>query len=274
MTVSAVTATVEDSPVAHEQISRRVRLVCIWCGIPLVFLVFGGFIYSSFMVPIPPTDTAEQVAQIYRSRTGAIRLGLAVSFFANVFLLPFGIAIAAQTRRIRSVPTVLIYTQIASCAAGSLSFVIPWVFWLTAAFRPERQAPEIMLLNDLGWMYFVMVYVAFTPWMIAIGAAILLDTGADPVYPRWLGYFAIFLELTFFPDSVIPFFKTGPLAWNGIFPYWLPFILFGIWVPVMVAYTTVAIKREAAVEQNDAHSAAAGDAGSLPTISNVSRGLR
>src|SRR5262249_1687807 len=156
-------------------------------------LLFGGLIYSSFMVPVPPSDTADQVAQIYRTRTSAIRLGLAVSFAAVIPLLLFCAAIAAQTRRLRPAPSGLIYAPVASFGAGSLIFVIPWVCWETAAFRPERQISETMLLNDLGWMSFVLPYVAFTAWLIAIGVAILVDTGKDPVYPRWLGYFNIFV---------------------------------------------------------------------------------
>lgn len=223
----------------------------------MVLLLFGGLIYSGFMVPVPPSDTADQVAQIYRTHTGEIRLGLAVSFLGVIVFLPFGAAIAAQTRRIGSAHTVLIYTQIASFASGSLIFVMPWVFWEAAAFRPEREVSEIMLINDLGWMTFVFGYVAFTAWLIAIGVAILLDSSATPVYPRWLGYFNIFVALTFVPDNVVPFFKRGPWAWNGIFPYWMPFIIYGIWILIMLAFTVAAIKREAVDEQNDAVSATA-----------------
>jgi Domain of unknown function (DUF4386) len=244
----------ENSSIASAQVSRRVRLACIWCAIPMVLLLFGGLIYSGFMVPVPPSDTADQVAQLYRTHSGEIRLGLAISFLGVIVFLPFGAAIAAQTRRISSAPSALIYTQIASFASGSVIFVMPWVFWETAAFRPERQASEIMLINDLGWMTFVFSYVAFTAWLIAIGVAILLDTSADTVYPRWLGYFNIFVALTFVPDNVIPFFKTGPWAWNGIFPYWMPFIIYGIWILIMLAFTVSAIKREAVDEQKGADS--------------------
>ncbi len=240
-----------DNVHAKRRINRQLRLACIWCAVPMVLLLFGGLTYSGFIAPIPPSRTAEQVAQQYRTDTGAIRLGLALSFLGVIVFLPFGAAIAAQTRRIENSPPVLTYTQIASFAAGPLIFVIPWVFWQTAAFRPERDASQILLLNDLGWMTFVFSYVAFTAWLIAIGVAILVDGGPQPVYPRWLGYFNIFVALSFVPDNVIPFFKSGPWCWNGIFPYWIPFAIYGAWIIIMLVYTVKSINREAEADQQE-----------------------
>jgi len=234
----------DDQLLARENTSRYIRLACTWSAVPMVVLLFGGLIYSGFMVPILPSATAEQVAAQYRTDTSQIRLGLAVSFVAVIFLLAFGGGIADQTRRIRSAPAVLTYIQIASVGAGSLIFVIPWVCWETAAFRPEREATQIMLLNDLGWIAFVFSYVAFTAWLVAIGVAILVDVAPTPAYPRWLGYFNIVVAVIFVPDNVIPFFKTGPFGWNGIFPYWIPFVSYGIWILLMLRYTVAAINAE------------------------------
>jgi hypothetical protein len=234
----------DDHMLEQSRTSRRVRLACIWCAVPMVLLLFGGLIYSGFMVPILPSATADQVAQLYRTDTSQIRLGLAASFCSIVLFLLFGGAIADQTRRIKFAPAALTYAQIASFGAGSLIFVIPWVCWETAAFRPERDASEIMLLNDLGWMTFVFSYVAFTAWLIAIGVAILVDIAEKPVYPRWLGYFNIVVAVIFVPDNIIPFFKSGPWGWNGIFPYWIPFVAYGIWILMMLRYTVIAINQE------------------------------
>jgi MFS family permease len=234
----------DDQLLAQQRTSRNIRLACVWCAVPMVLLLFGGLIYSGFMVPILPSATAQQVAAQYRTDAAQIRLGLAASFAAVILFLVFGGVIADQTRRIKSAPVVLTYIQIASFGAGSLIFVIPWVCWQTAAFRPEREATQIMLLNDLGWMTFVFSYVAFTAWLIAIGVAILADVAPSPVYPRWLGYFNIVVAVIFVPDNVIPFFKTGPFGWNGIFPYWIPFVSYGIWILMMLRYTVVAINAE------------------------------
>lgn len=228
------------------QIAQKMQLACTWGAIPMLVLMFGGLTLSGFISPILPSETADQVAHIYRTETDTIRIGLALSFLGVFFLLAFGAAIAAQARRIETLSPVLTYVQLASFASGSLIFVIPWVCWLTAAFRPERAATEIQLLNDLGWICFVFAYIAFSAWLVAIGLAILSDVSRTPVYPRWLAYANFFVAFSFVPDNLIPFFKTGPFSWNGIFPYWLPFALYGIWIVVMWRMTLKAINQEAA----------------------------
>lgn len=230
------------------RISRRMRLLCIRAAIPMVILLFGGLTFSGFIVPVPPSYTAAQVVAQYTEDNFRIKLGLVISFTAILFLLAFGAAIAAQTRKIKHAPAVLSYMQIASVASGSIVFVAPWVFWQTAAFRLERSPSELMLLNDLGWMFFVFAYVAFTAWNFAIAAAIFIDPSETPVYPRWLAYYNVFVGLVFVPDQLIPFFKRGIFGWNGLVPYWFPFAVYGIWIIVMMVMTTKAIRREEAEE--------------------------
>src|SRR5262245_30052533 len=93
--------------------NRKIRLLCIRSAIPLVLLLFGGLIFSGFIVPIPPSNTAAQVVAQYTEDAFRIRLGLVISFTGILFLLAFGAAIAAQTRRIENLPPVLTYMQVA-----------------------------------------------------------------------------------------------------------------------------------------------------------------
>jgi hypothetical protein len=167
-----------------------------------------------------------------------------MSLLSVMLLFPFGAAISAQARRIEGKSPVLTYIQVAAFASGSLIFVIPWVSWLTAAFRPERSDSEIMLLDDLGWITFVTAFVAFSAWNFALGVAILSDAKKSPVFPRWSGFFNFFVGLSFFPDICVPFFKRGVLSWEGIFPFYLPFFVYFVWILVMTVLTSQAIRND------------------------------
>jgi hypothetical protein len=212
----------------------------------MVILHFGGLCLSHFIMPLAPNDGADAIAHVYRTHTDRIRFGLAISFLSIILIFPFGAALTAQARRIEGASPVLAYTQIAALASGSLIFVLPWVCWMTAAFRPERAASDIQLLNDLGWLIFTFSFVAFTAWNFAIGMAILSDTRKRPVFPRWLGYYNFFVGLAFMPDLLVPFFKTGPFDWRGVVPYWFPFAVYGVWILVMMVMTVKAINEQAA----------------------------
>jgi hypothetical protein len=230
------------------RLNRRVRLFMVRSGIPILFLMFGGLIFAGFIVPIPPSNNAAAVVAQYTEDNFRIKAGLVISFMAVIFLLAFGAGIAGMTKTIKGVPSALISMQTAAYAAGSLIFVIPWIMWQTAAYRLDRAPNEIMLLNDLGWMSFVFPYIAFTAWNFAIAACIFCDRAETPVYPRWMGYFNIFVGLSFVPDQFIPFFKTGVFAWNGLIPYWIPFVIYGIWILLTTIMSVKAIRREEAEE--------------------------
>ena len=53
------------------------------------------------------------------------------------------------------------------------------------------------------------------------------------MFPRWVCGWAIFAGLSFIPISAMPFFKTGPLAWNGLITFWALFGTYFIWTASM-----------------------------------------
>ncbi|NKI16043.1 hypothetical protein HCU74_01295 [Spongiibacter sp. KMU-166] len=222
--------------------TQLLHLACILTGIPFLIMLFGGsWAIADFIPAHSPSASAEVIAAFYRENVLAIRFGLALAFLGFSFILPIGSVIAAQTRRIEGVSPVLSNIQIASFSSGSLVFITTWICWLTAAFRPERDDQLIYLLNDLGWVFFVTTFIAYTVWNFAIGIAILFDNREEPIYPRWVGYFNVFVGVSFVPDICTPFFHTGPFAWDGIFTFYIPYFTFFIWVLVMMWSTSKAI---------------------------------
>lgn len=227
---------------------RKVHIACLWSGALMVVLLFlGSWPIAGFIPPHHPWSTAAEIAEIYRTDTLSIRLGLALSFLSITLILPFGAAIAIQTRRIEGDRPILSYIQIAAFSSGTMAFVVPWISWLTAAFRPERADTEIYLLSDFGWIFFVTFFIMFSAWNIAIGVAILIDQRKVPIFPRWLGYFNIFVAISFVPDICTPFFKNGPFSWEGIFPFWIPYAVYFVWIWTQMFYTHKAIMKDPAL---------------------------
>ena len=222
---------------------RFVELACAWGGVVFAVLFGIGFVViAGFVPPMHPSDTAVQTAAIFRTHTGAIRTGLLVCYLGCPFLLAFAASISGQTRRIVGVPSALIHLQIAAYAAGIVLIFGPFMIWWVAAFRPAETAPEtIQMLNDFGWISFLVAWVPFVTWFMTVGAAILCDTAADPVYPRWSGYLGLVMGLAQASASFLIYFKTGPFAWNGIFSWWLPAADFFAWFLLMTVLTIKAI---------------------------------
>jgi hypothetical protein len=217
-----------------ETMNTRNQLLCAWSGVAFAILFTIGFWpLTHFMPPPSPTVGALDVAAMYQAHTNQIRLGLLVMMGASGCILPFAAVISAQMKRMEDTPSVLSYLQLASGAVGVVFFIVPCLIWSVAAFRPERDPALIQLMNDAGWLMFLMPFTTFMVQNFAIGIAILGDKSAQPVFPRWVAFLNFWVAVLFLPGGLLTFFKTGPFAWNGLFAFWVPFVVFFTWYMVM-----------------------------------------
>jgi hypothetical protein len=95
--------------------------------------------------------------------------------------------------------------------------------------RPDTDPDVTRALFDLSWFFFLGVISTFVLELVLFGVAILIDKRPQPVFPRWLGYVNIWLAMMFSPASFLVFFKTGPLAWNGVLVWWGAVSAFLLW---------------------------------------------
>ena len=62
--------------------------------------------------------------------------------------------IVLQIRRMAHRTPIFSYSIIACAAGGPTVFLMASLFWLLAAFRPERDPQLILLFNDMAWVTF------------------------------------------------------------------------------------------------------------------------
>jgi hypothetical protein len=214
--------------------NKTSQLICAWCAVPFaIFFTIGIWPLAGFMPPLSPDLSALEIATIYRENTLPIRTGALIMMSTSGFMCAFLAVIAVQMRRIEGRFDVLTIAQISSGTVGVVAFIVATVAWTAAAFRPERSPELIQLLNDIGWIYFLMTFSTFVVQDFVVGFAILGDKNAEPIFPRWLGYYNLWVGVTFIPGGLLTFFKTGPFAWDGLFVWWVPFIVFFSWYVVM-----------------------------------------
>lgn len=216
-------------------ISLRGEKICAWMALPAMVFFFCAMVLAlRFLPPLSPTLGAEEIATIYRGNALGMQLGAILMMFGGAFLMPFIAAMVNATMRMGGAPSTLAGTQLAS---GVLTFVplfLSGIFFAVAAFRPDRTPQEILLLSDLGWLFLVMPTPGFLVGLGAFGFAVLGDNAAHPVFPRWIGYLNFAVGIGGIGGVMIPLFKIGPFAWDGLLAYWLPLGVFGIWMPVMI----------------------------------------
>ena len=207
----------------HQMTFQR---VCAWCGIACPLLFFGAFVAAHFIPPISPHLPAEQVAAFYRAHSTGIKIGGCIMLLAGMVYAAFTGVISAQMRRVPGVHPSAIYVQLAAGAFACLTFLVPAMLFVVAAFRPGRSPEATQTLNDMCWILLVMPWPPFMAQNYAFAYVIFTDHRPRPLFPRWLGYVNIWAPIIFSPSLLLPFFKVGPFDWRGMFVFWIPAVVF------------------------------------------------
>jgi len=181
----------------------------IWLS---VFLLFPGFVH-----PMSPSMSAEDVAAFYRDpgNLPRIRYSMIVFNWFAVGLIPFLALIVMQIRRMAHRTPIFSYSMIACAAGGPTIFLLADLFWLLAAFRPERDPRLIQLFNDLAWVTFASQVGFLIAQSVILALAILLDRQARPVFKRWVAHFNLLIAVAMVPASFVGLAMDGPIAWDG-----------------------------------------------------------
>jgi hypothetical protein len=228
-------------------LNTRSQLVCVWTTIVcLAMTAIGFFLVSGYVPPKPADASAETIARFYAEHTDRIRVGVMITFLSWAGWGTLVAAISTQMARIEGDRPVLTNLQTTAGAAGWVFLLLPTALLGAATFRPERSPEVTQTLHDLGW---ITAFIAVTPFFVqglAIAAAIFQDESADPVFPRWFAYTNVWMVLLFLPGGLLLFFKTGAFSYQGLFVFWVPFVVFGAWILLLALMVRRAILREAA----------------------------
>lgn len=228
--------------------NTRIQLLCAWSGVGLAVLFCAGFAIAGFIPPPSPNLSAQEITEIYRDDNHRIRGGLLLTTFATPLIGLWTAVISVQMRRIEGRHSALSYAQIILGTCLLLEFLFPILVWQAAAYRTERSAELIGTLNDLGWLQFMASGTTVLLQAAVIGLIILRDERAEPLIPRWCGFFSLWAVLLFCPACLVVLVQDGPLAWDGIFSWWLAVSSYLVWMVVLTWALLRAIKRQAGEE--------------------------
>jgi hypothetical protein len=223
--------------------------ILLWT-LPVVALVWlaAFLLFPGFVQPMSPTLSAEQVAAFYRDPENLprIRYSMIVFNWFGVGLIPILALIVLQIRRMAHRTPIFSYAMIACAAGGPTIFLMANLFWLLAAFRPERDPQLTLLLNDLAWVTFSSQVGFLIAQSVILALAIHLDRQERPVFRRWVAHFNLVVAALLVPAAFAGAAKTGPIAWDGLLTFWVRNAAIGVWIVVMAVVLARAIERERA----------------------------
>ncbi len=236
--------TVAETPEAPQRRAVAGQLIALW-SLPvfgaILLVAFAAF--PGFFPPMSPGMTAGQVAAFYGRHTAMIRFSMITFNLCAIMLVPFFMVIVVQMKRMATPSQALAYSYLTAVVSGATLFALADLFWLIAAFRPERDPELIQLLNDMAWITFIAPVGMLVVQNLCLAAAIYLDAGPTPIFPRWVALFNIVTAAAMTPAACAAVVRTGPLAWNGAVSFWLRIGVFAVYLAVMFVVARTAIKR-------------------------------
>lgn len=223
------------------------EVILLWT-LPVVVLIWAAvfFLFPGFLPPMSPTMSANEVAAFYRDpgNLARIRYSMIVFNWFCVGLIPILALIVMQIRRMAHRTPIFAYSIIACAACVPTTFMMASLFWLLAAFRPERDPQLILLFNDMAWVTSSSQVGFLIAQSVLLALAILLDRQARPVFERWVAHFNLLVAVAMVPACFVGLAMDGPLAWNGVLTFWVRNIAVGSWIAVMGVVLARAIHRQ------------------------------
>jgi hypothetical protein len=228
---------------ALSRIDYRVWRACIWGGV--VFLVGMGVFWAAIAGWVPPPSQnwdADTIARYFNDRQARIRIGMEGVLLIAVFYYLFSLGLSKIMEQVEGPRHLLSRIQLFGGLATTLVVITMALLWLTASFRVgQRSAADIQLLNDLGFMVFVMTAMVTALQFVAFGLVWLIYPRAGELIPRWVGWLSLWVEMTFFGVFFMPWLFTGPFAWHGLINFYLVMGLFFAWIVIVIWYALRAI---------------------------------
>ena len=227
------------------------ELLLFWALPALGAIWIGAFVlFPGFLPPMSPRLSAAEVADFYRDPSNLSRIRYSMIFF-NWFcigLIPMLTLLVMQVRRMAHRTPIFRYALLGCLAGGPTVFLLANLFWLLAAFRPERDPDLTLLYNDLAWVTFTSGVPFLIGQSLILAVAIYLDDQGQPVFDRWVAHFNLAVAAALAPAAFVGLALDGPLAWDGVLSFWVKNVAIAVWIAVMGVVLGRTIYRRRAVE--------------------------
>lgn len=231
----------------RDAVTRTQRLkAAVWAG-PVFIVLYAIFFWgvAGFIPPPGPSHSAGWIADFYDQNRTEIRVGQIGGLVASTLLFPFFAVISLEIARIERRSPILAIVQFAGAVLLIVFFAMCSMLWVTATFREELGAETVRVLNDFGWLVFVMVFPAYVMQMFCMALAGFIDKSPTPTWPRWSACFNLWVGFAGMGGGIAVFFKDGPFAWNGLIGFYVPLTVFAIWLVVTTVLLLRSLDRQA-----------------------------
>jgi hypothetical protein len=232
------------------QMSTRTQAILVYWAWAFGSAYFLAYYFLIKLLPLPPaTLSAAEIADFYARNSTQIELGAAICSWTGAFTIPLAIVIALQMARLEQGFPIWSIVQGAGGAMMSIFTVLPPLLWGVAAFTPTRPPEVTLVIHEFANLGFIATDQYFIFQFVALAVVCVTQrVDANSPFPRWFGFLTLWAALAIEVGVAAFLF---PFAWNGLFVYWIPIVMYGVWFMTASVNLLRALKRQSV--QGDAH---------------------
>ncbi|WP_374475682.1 hypothetical protein [Zoogloea sp.] len=219
--------------------------LCFASGLVFLATYFGFWgILGSCVPPLPATMTALEMAEHFRNNRNVMMLGMVGAMtFAPAYMM-WGLGITKVMETLEGRNRVLSKMQLWGAGLTVIPVQMCCMFILTGLYRAETAEPNlIQMMYDMSWLTISPFYAVTTMQMLAMGACFLTDKRERPLIPKWLCWYSIWGGFMFIAEDLMPFFKQGVFARDGILNFWIEYSIYFFYMLFVTYYLYKATAR-------------------------------
>lgn len=226
----------------------KLQRIGAWSGVVMIILYGASFSgIAQLFPPLSPVSSADEIATFFTDHKLWIRFGVSGALLSSVLALSFLATIILRVRRAEGGWGMLSITQLMAATIFVPALLFPQVFLGVAAYRPEERSAELtQALNDIFWLWFIGIVGTIIVQNVTLAVAAFVDATDPPTFPRWYGYLNLWVATLSLPGCVVVVFNEGPLAWNGIFAFYIPGLVLLVWIFATTAVMLKSIRAQQA----------------------------
>jgi len=213
---------------------------------PVFLVTYFGFwgLLGYCVPPLPATMTAAEMASHFQANANQMRLGMVGAMtFAPTYMM-WGLGITKVMETLEGNNQIMSTLQLWGAGLTVIPVYMCCVFILTGTYRADTLDPGIIqMMYDMSWLTISVCYSVTTMQMIAMGACFLTDKRATPLIPKWLCWYSIWGGTMFIAEDLMPFFKHGAFARNGLLNFWIEYSIYFFYMIFVTWYLFKAVSR-------------------------------
>lgn len=210
----------------------RHQLFGLWCApIFTVLIVLGWLGLAHFWLPAPADLGAEATRTFFvETHRDGMLLGNSLLIVACAFLVVASIQFGLILAEIEGARPLW---SITTAVCGILIALIVFLnagFWIGAAYRTDASADVVVALNDVAWLGFLLGWVFLSLQMAATALVALGDTADEKLIPEGVSKASLVGAALLVFAGGPAFTHSGPLAYHGLLAFYLPMLIWGLWL--------------------------------------------